>query len=126
MILIDTSAWIDSFRGGNSKNILKELLHNGQACINDIILAELLPSIKQRRELELETLLRALPKFQVFIDWNELITMQAYNLRHGINRVGLPDLMIAQNAMQNNVTLFSLDKHFSLMSKIMPIRMYEV
>ena len=126
MILIDTSAWIDSFRGGNSKIILKELLQGGQACINDIILAELLPLIKQRHEMELEILLRALPKFQVFIDWNELITMQAHNLRHGINRVGLPDLMIAQNAIQNNITLFSLDKHFSLMSEIMPIRLYEV
>lgn len=126
MILIDTSVWIDYFRDGQTSDMTDYLIDNADVCINDVIRAELLPMMIQRNERELEMLLSSLPCLNVHIDWNELITMQAHNLRHGINRVGLPDLMIAQNAIQNNVTLFSLDKHFSLMSEIMPIRMYEV
>ena len=126
MILIDTSVWIDHFCNGKTSDTIDYLIDNADICINDVIRAELLPMMIQRNERELEMMLTSLPCLRIFIDWNELITMQAHNLRYGINRVGLPDLMIAQNAMQNNVTLFSLDKHFSLMSEIMPIRMYTV
>ena len=40
MTLVDTSVWIDGFRGGESKEALKKLIDNGSICINDIILAE--------------------------------------------------------------------------------------
>lgn len=125
MILVDTSVWIDGFRGGKSKNALKNLIDLGSICINDIILAELLPSIRKRGEAELESLLNLLPKIPMQIDWNSLIYMQTENLKHGINKVGLPDLMIAQNALQNGVTLFSLDRHFELIGDILPLQLYK-
>ncbi|SHJ54379.1 PIN domain-containing protein [Fibrobacter sp. UWP2] len=125
MTLVDTSVWIDGFRGGESKEVLKKLIDNGSICINDIILAELLPSIRKRGETELENLLNLLPKVPIQIDWNGLIYMQTENLKHGINKVGLPDLMIAQNVLQNGLTLFSLDRHFELIGDLLPLQLYK-
>lgn len=125
MTLVDTSVWIDGFRGGESKEVLKKLIDNGSICINDIILAELLPFIRKRGETELENLLNLLPKVPMQIDWNGLIYMQTENLKHGINKVGLPDLMIAQNVLQNGLTLFSLDRHFELIGDLLPLQLYK-
>lgn len=115
MILVDTSVWIDSFHGGKCKKIMNELLARGELYVNDVILAELMPSILQRGETELEYLMATLPKLSLWTDWSEIVRMQTENLKHGINKVGLPDLLIAQNAIQNHVKLFSIDRHFSLM-----------
>jgi predicted nucleic acid-binding protein len=38
--------------------------------------------------------------------------------------VGIPDLMIAQNARTNNCKIYSLDKHFRLLSKVMKVKLY--
>jgi len=44
---------------------------------------------------------------------------------HGINKIGLPDILIAQNAMQNGVQLLSMDKHFVQMAKVVPLQLYQ-
>lgn len=126
MILVDTSVWIDSFHGGKCKQIMNELLARSELYVNDVILAELMPSILQRGETELEYLMLTLPKLSLWIDWSDIIRMQTENLKHGINKVGIPDLLIAQNAMQNHIKLFSIDKHFSLMSKHLGFKLFNV
>ncbi|MBR6215833.1 MAG: PIN domain-containing protein [Spirochaetaceae bacterium] len=125
MILVDTSVWIDYFRNGSTADALDKLIENDMICINDVILSELLPSINQRHEEELKELLLSFPKLQMKIDWNEIVFMQTKNLHNGINKVGLPDLMIAQNAIQNNVKLFSCDKHFQLIKNLFPLYLFE-
>lgn len=124
MILVDTSVWIDCFHGRQHMETVNELIDMNALCINDVILAELIPSINQRREFELKELLLSIPKLQLRVDWNDLISMQTENLRNGINKVGMADLMIAQNAMQNGVSLFSCDRHFQPMSAIMPLPLF--
>lgn len=125
MILVDTSVWIDYFRNGSTADALDKLIESDMICINDVILSELLPSINQRHEEELKELLLSFPKLQMKIDWNEIVFMQTKNLHNGINKVGLPDLMIAQNAIQNNVKLFSCDKHFQLIKNLFPLYSFE-
>ena len=124
MTLVDTSVWIDYFRNGITADMVDTLIKEDELCINDVILAELIPSINQRREFELKGLLLSIPKLQLRIDWDGLVSMQTENLRNGINKVGMADLMIAQNAMQNGVSLFSCDRHFQLMSAIMPLPLF--
>jgi len=51
--------------------------------------------------------------------------MQTQNLLHGINNVGIPDLFIVQNAIDNNIQLFSYDKHFMLMSDLFGLQLFE-
>lgn len=125
MILVDTSVWIDYFRNGSTADALDKLIESDMICINDVILSELLPSINQRHEEELKELLLSFPKLQMKIDWNEIVFMQTKNLHNGINKIGLPDLMIAQNAIQNNVKLFSCDKHFQLIKNLFPLYLFE-
>ncbi|MBO7419994.1 MAG: PIN domain-containing protein [Spirochaetaceae bacterium] len=125
MILVDTSVWIDYFRNGNTADALDKLIESDMICINDVILSELLPSINQRHEEELKELLLSFPKLQMKIDWNEIVFMQTENLRNGINKVGLPDLMITQNTIQNKVKLFSCDRHFQLIKNLFPLQLFE-
>ena len=40
--------------------------------------------------------------------------------------IGIPDLIIAQNAIQHRLILFVLDKHFELMKKNPGLRMLEI
>lgn len=125
MVLVDTSVWIDYFHNGINSTHLDSLIDSGKACVNDLILTELVPSIRHRKETELEHLLLQVPKVSMSIDWTSLISMQTENLKHGVNRVGIPDLMIAQNAIQNDLALYSLDKHFSLMKEFLSLKLFE-
>jgi predicted nucleic acid-binding protein len=45
-------------------------------------------------------------------------------LRNVINKVGIPDLIIAQHAIQNALSLFSLDKHFELLRRHFPLDLH--
>ncbi len=125
MVLVDTSVWIDYFHNGINSTHLDSLIDSGKVCVNDLILTELVPSIRHRKEAELEHLLLQVPKVSMSIDWASLISMQTENLKHGVNRVGIPDLMIAQNAIQNDLALYSLDKHFSLMKEFLSLKLFE-
>ncbi len=48
MILADTSVWIDYFHNGLTADSMEFLIEKDMLCINDVILAELLPSINRR------------------------------------------------------------------------------
>jgi len=124
MVLVDTSVWINYFAGNEKALRLEKLIDINNLCINDLILTELIPSINHLKEYELKDLLYSIRKIDLAIDWNTLIQLQTINLKNGINKVGIPDLMIAQNAMENEFELFSNDKHFELMAEIHPLRLY--
>jgi len=117
-VLVDTSIWIDYFRGVAVADLLSDLIDSNRVVINDIILAELLPSIEIRKEKRLRELLLAVRKATMTIDWREIVEMQTMNLSNGHNHVGIPDLIIAQNALLNDLVLFENDKHFRPMEKL--------
>lgn len=125
MILVDSSVWIEYFKGTKRAILVNELIDNNSLCINDLILAELLPAINQRKEVHLREMLLSVAKTEVKINWNQIVYMQTQNLLHGINKVGIPDLLIVQNAIDNNLQLFSYDKHFRLMSEMLDLRLFE-
>jgi len=114
-VLVDSSVWISFFKGAEESKILFPLIEANQLCINDLILAELIPSLNHKKEHEIAKLLQSIERPPLDIDWVEIMRMQTLNLKHGINKVGIPDLIIVQNAMQNNICLLSFDKHFTLM-----------
>ena len=68
MTLVDTSVWIDGFHGGKFSGVIKNLIDRCEICINDLILSELIPSIRVRKEKELEDLLYLLPRVPMQID----------------------------------------------------------
>ena len=125
MILVDTSVWINYFKGREEVKRLDTFIETNSIVVNDLILAELLPFINQKKEDELRNLLLNIEKVVLHINWNEIIKMQTENLKNGINKVGVPDLVIAQNVIQHNLYLYSMDKHFKFMSKLFPIKLIE-
>lgn len=123
-VLVDSSAWIAYFRGTGDASALDLLIDENLLVTNDLVLAELIPPLRMRRQARLISLMLEIKRCPLAIDWAELIEMQSACLRHGINHVGVPDLIIAQNAIQNGVSLFTRDGHFSLMSRHLPLALY--
>jgi predicted nucleic acid-binding protein len=123
-ILVDSSIWVDYFRGAEQAEVLDLLIEENLVVINDLILAELIPPLSLRMEKRLIALLRDLKRQPLSIDWDEIIHMQTLCLSNGINGVGIPDLMISQNAIQGGLRLLSKDKHFALISKHIPLELY--
>lgn len=117
MTLVDTSVWIDYFKG-TSDDELERLVATDRICVNDTVLAELLPSIDKRGERGLRDILTSITRIPVYVDWEGIIYMQTQNLLHGINNVGIANMIIAQNVIEHGLTLYSHDKHFALMSPI--------
>ena len=123
-VLVDSSVWIDYFRDERTAEIVDALIDEDELLTNDLILTELIPALSLRRHDELVSLLRAVQRQPMSIDWQELIDMQVLCLRRGINGVGIPDLMIAQNALQGGLRLLSSDRHFALLAQHLPLELY--
>jgi predicted nucleic acid-binding protein len=124
MVLVDTSVWIEYFKGNTDVKRLDTLINTNNVCINELILAELVPSINVKKEQKLKELLFSINRLKIDINWNQVISIQTTNLKNGINKVGISDIIILQNAIMNNVELYTIDKHFSLMSKYNKVKLY--
>jgi predicted nucleic acid-binding protein len=124
-ILVDSSIWIDYFRDGTNSSRLDYLIDENILVINDLILAELVPFLRIKNQREIIILLNSISKLDLVIGWEQIIDYQLRCLKQGINGVGLPDLIIAQNAIQNHCEIYSLDNHFKLMKKTIGLRLIE-
>jgi predicted nucleic acid-binding protein len=122
-ILVDTSIWIDYFRSGVNSEKLDFLIDQNLVVTNDLILAELIPFLKVRNHGKIILLLQNISKLELTINWNQIIAFQVKCLKNGLNGIGIPDLIIAQNAKQNNSAIYSLDNHFRRMKDILGIRL---
>jgi len=123
-VLVDTSIWIDYFRGGGNSKDLDFLIDEDLIVTNDIILAELIPYLKIKMQMKVVKLLHEVNKISLDIHWEEIIEFQVKCLKGGANGVGIPDLIIAQNAKQNNCKVYSLDKHFRLLNQVLKVKLY--
>ena len=121
-VLVDTSLWVEYFRSGNNSEELDFLIDENLIVTNDLILAELIPFLKVRKQRKLTNLLLNINKLNLSISWSQIIEYQYKCLKNGLNGVGIPDLIIAQNAKQNNCEIYSLDNHFSLMKDILTLK----
>ncbi|GAX60193.1 tryptophan synthase alpha chain [Candidatus Scalindua japonica] len=123
-VLVDTSIWVDYFRSGIKSSELSILIDENLIVTNDIIIAELIPYLKVKRQNKIIQLLSEIMKFPLKIDWEEIIQLQVKCLKSGISGVGIPDLIIAQNSRQNSCSIYSLDRHFLMLQKIVGIGNY--
>jgi predicted nucleic acid-binding protein len=123
-VLVDSSVWIDYFRGGGASDALEFLIEENLVVTNDLILTELIPPLHLRRQGRLIALLKEIERCPLTPDWDGLVEMQITCLRGGINGMGIPDLMIAQHAIQNELRLLTRDKHFALLGERVPLLLY--
>ena len=101
------------------------LIKNDLVVVNDIIIAELVPFLHNAKAHELIDAILSLPKNKLDIQWDRLIDTQKINLANGINKVGIPDLIILQNVVQNNQTLWTNDKHCYLMQEFTGLKLFD-
>jgi len=123
-VLVDTSVWIDYFRDANNSPELDALISENLIVTNDLILAELIPFLKVKKQLAVVKLLREINRLPMQINWEEIIEFQLKCLKAGANGIGIPDLIIAQNAILNNYKIYSLDKHFRLLGQIIKVELF--
>ena len=125
-VLIDSSVWISFFKGDPNSKPLLELIDSNRICVNDLILAELIPALLHKKENHLVEVIEQIECIPIEIDWNWIIETQKKNLANGLNKVGIPDLIIALNAVSNDLPLFSFDKHFRLMAQRIGLKLFEL
>lgn len=123
-VLVDTSVWIDYLRGGEKSKDLDFLIDENFIVTNEIILTELIPYLKIKKQAKIIGLLQDVRQNSLDIHWEELIEFQVRCLKNGVNGVGIPDFIIAQNANQNGSYIFSLDKHFKLLYKLLKVKLH--
>ncbi len=118
MILVDTSAWITSFKkAGNHdlKEFLRQAIVSSHAATSPIIILELLQgcrSVEERDSLKIR--LESLDLLPI----TSAVWEQAYELGFSLRRKGLTiptvDLIIAALALENNTLLLHHDEHFEM------------
>ncbi len=122
-VLVDTSIWIEYFRKGDNFEKLDFLIDENLVVTNDLILTELIPFLKIRNHSKLIQLLHNINKLELIINWEKIVDLQYKCLKNGINGIGIPDLIIAQNAKQNHCEIYSIDNHFLLLKDILKIKL---
>ncbi|WMJ08478.1 PIN domain-containing protein [Nitrosomonas sp. sh817] len=125
-VLVDTSVWIDYFRSGQQSAELSYLIDENVIVTNDLILTELIPFLKLKNQMRVIELLREIKRLPMQIDWDDIIESQWQCLKSGSNGIGIPDLIIAQNAKVNHCEVFSLDKHFQMLTQVITIKLYQL
>ena len=125
MILIDTSAWIASFKKiGNHelKEFMKQAIVSGLAVTSPIIILELLQgcrSVGERDALKIK--LESLDNLSITLS----VWEQAYELGFSLRRKGLTiptvDLIIAALAIENKSLLLHHDEHYEMIVPHFPI-----
>ena len=120
-VIIDTSAWIDSFRPGSRKSfqrLVKDLIIQDLVLLPGIIKTELLRGTKNKKEFnQLNQMLKGLTYLTVDEDfWERLSNFSFQLFRKGIT-IPLTDTYIALLCIENQASLLHCDKHFDLIAR---------
>jgi len=122
-VLVDTSIWIDYFRTGKNSVKLDSLIDENLIVTNELILTELVPFLRISSQQKIIKLLHNVKKLELSINWDQIIEYQFKCLKNGLNGIGIPDLIIAQNAIQNRCKIYTLDKHFKKIKNIIKLKL---
>jgi len=117
MILVDSSVWIDYFRGTQTAQTdkLDALLGVEPVATGDLVLAEVLQGFRSDRDFNQgRKLLSALPTFELF--GKDIAIQAAKNFRtlraQGVTIRKTIDSLIATSCIENDLTLLYSDKDF--------------
>jgi len=74
-VLVDSSVWVNYFKGNTDSDALDILIDKNLILTNDIILAELVPFLKIKRQNKIINLLNEINKLPLQIDWDSLFSV---------------------------------------------------
>lgn len=125
-ILVDTSVWVDYFRGSSASvaDKLDSFLAEAEVCVPQIVAAELIQGAKSNRELAaIDDLLEAMTA----LDHGPGTWLKAGRVSRDLRRRGrsvhLLDCYIAAIAEETGCAVFTLDEHFREIQEVLPIRL---
>lgn len=119
MIVVDTSVWIDFFRGRQPiADRLVELLDTDEVALAVPVRIEILSGGRKTEIPRLARLLGALPLYSpTDATWHRIETWVVHGGAAG-QRFGIGDLLVAGIAAENDCALWSLDHDFSRMARL--------
>lgn len=120
-VLVDTSCWIDYFRGRSPiAEELADLLAEHAVVLCGPVLAELLAGAPEQQREALRDALAGLPFVDIaYGTWREAGEL-AQSLRRGGAAVPLLDVLIALAAIRAKVSLWTHDRDFERLAKVVP------
>jgi predicted nucleic acid-binding protein len=131
MVIVDTSVWIDFFRGKDTAEVgvLDQFLETGEdICICGIILTEVLQGIREDSDYS-----RTLIRFDtfLFLDMNRRTFVKAAQIYRALRRRGITiskivDCMIAAAAIEHKVPLLHNDRDFDPIEKYHGLKVVKV
>lgn len=130
MIVVDTTVWIDFFKGANTseERYLQELITEGRSiALTDLIFCEILQGIREDREYErIRRLLLQFPIFQM--DRLPLFEQAAMIYRtcrkQGVTIRKTIDCLIAAVCIANDLALFHKDSDFDRMARVISLTIH--
>ena len=125
-ILVDTSAWILSFReAGNPrlKEFLKEAIELDRVATTNLVILELLQGCKTAKEYDsLKTRLDTLPLFAP----DEGVWTIAYETGFSLRRKGITaptvDILICSIAKRNGLAILHHDEHIRIIARMLGLQ----
>ncbi len=132
MIVVDTTVWIDFFKGANTseEQYLQELIREDRAiALSDLIFCEILQGIRDDREYErIRQLLLQYPIYQM--DRLALFEQAAMIYRtcrkRGLTIRKTIDCLIAAVCISNDLELFHKDSDFDCIAKVTSLRIHPI
>jgi len=127
VIFVDSSIWIDYFRGAFTNKVaqLTDLFESGELLVGDLVLCEVLQGMRGNREAGLAE--EALREFTlVTLCDPELAITSAANFRllrgHGITIRSTIDLIIGTFCIERGHHLLHSDRDFEPMERLLGLR----
>ncbi len=125
-ILVDTSVWIDYFKGNdaNFHGRVDKALTNFRIYVPKVVLAELIQGAKSEKEI---AVIEDFTDAFYIVDQKEDTWLNAGRLSYSMKRKGITvniiDCYIAVIASENDCSIFSLDEHFKGIKKFLHIEL---
>jgi predicted nucleic acid-binding protein len=127
VILVDSSVWIDYFRGTRDEqtDILDALLSSEPVAVGDLMLAEVLQGFNSERDFnQAKNVLLSL--HQIDIGGTEIAIQAARNFRtlrlHGVTVRKTIDVLIATRCIESDLLLLHSDRDFDAFEKHLGLR----
>lgn len=131
MILVDTSVWIDFFRGRDTayRRVLHALLDKDlDICLAGIILTEILQGVKDEKAgIEMEEYLRAFPMYhpRSVATYIEAARIYRQCMKKGKTVRRTVDCIIAAIAIEHGLTLFHNDSDFGSIAQCTALKIFD-
>ncbi len=125
-VLVDTSAWIDFFRKKEPERheLVATLLREGRAMGTGIVSLELLRGAKTSKELTLVSeLFETIEMVYQTPSTYRAAGKIGYDMARNGYTLSTVDLLIAQLAIENNMSLLTLDQHFLTIVEHFPLKL---